>query len=117
NIFTEKQANAVVSVCEVDHSPLWANILPSDGSMDNFLPKYLFETPRQQLDTYYRINGAIYLVKTEYLLQTDSIYEQKCYAYIMDKRYSLDIDDELDFNIGETLIKSQPLYESNKKDS
>ena len=61
-LMQEKQANAVVSVCEVDHSPLWCNILPENGSMDRFLSKDLVTKGRQNLDTYYRINGAIYLV-------------------------------------------------------
>lgn len=102
-LMQEKQANAVVSVCEVDHSPLWCNILPENGSMDRFLSKDLVTKGRQNLDTYYRINGAIYLVNVPYLLSSQTIYDHGCFAYKMDKRRSIDIDDLVDFQIAEYL--------------
>ena len=102
-LLQEKQANAVVSVCEVDHSPLWCNILPENGSMDRFLSKDLVTKGRQNLDTYYRINGAIYLVNVPYLLSSQTIYDHGCFAYKMDKRRSIDIDDLVDFQIAEYL--------------
>lgn len=102
-IMQEKQANAVVSVCEVDHSPLWCNVLPENGSMDRFLPKDLVAKGRQKLETYYRINGAIYLVNVPYLLSSQTIYDHGCFAYKMDKRRSIDIDDLVDFQIAESL--------------
>lgn len=102
-LMQEKQANAVVSVCEVDHSPLWCNILPENGSMDRFLSKDLVTRGRQNLDTYYRINGAIYLVNVPYLLSSQTIYDHGCFAYKMDKRRSIDIDDLVDFQIAEYL--------------
>lgn len=105
-IFTEKNANAVIGVCEVDHSPLWCNTLPKDLSLTGFIKKEAGDMPRQMLKTYYRINGGIYIVKTDYIKQTDNIYEAGSYAYIMDKMRSVDIDDELDFAIAETVMTS-----------
>ena len=99
-----KNANAIVSVCEVDHPPLWSNILPEDGSLKNFLNQEILNLPRQSLPTYYRINGALYIAKTEYALNADSLYEDKCYAIVMSKENSIDIDDEIDFKIAETLM-------------
>lgn len=55
---------------------------------------------RQSLPDYYRINGA--LIKTDYLMSTENIYKNKCYATIMQKENSIDIDDEMDFKIAET---------------
>lgn len=37
SIFNEKRAKAVVSVGEVEHSPLWCNVLDKDNSLENFL--------------------------------------------------------------------------------
>lgn len=98
-----KNAKAIVSVCEVDHSPLWCNILPEDTSMEDFLSKDLLDVPRQNLSTYFRVNGAIYIVKIDYLMFTESIYNDSCYAYIMKKENSIDIDDEMDFKIAQAL--------------
>ncbi|MCT2534644.1 acylneuraminate cytidylyltransferase family protein [Aquibacillus koreensis] len=105
-LMQSKNANAVISVCEVDHSPLWCNTLPGDHSLKNFLNQDLVSTPRQALPSYYRINGAIYIVKNEYLMTTDSIYKEGCYAMIMSKENSIDIDDAVDFKIAEALLSS-----------
>lgn len=104
NLFCEKKANTVVGVSEVDHSPLWSNTLPEDNSMESFIREDVLNLPRQKIDTYYRINGALYIVKTSHLLSTQNIYAHKSYAYIMDKRKSVDIDDEFDFQVAKVLL-------------
>ena len=100
----QNEANAVVSVCETDHSPLWSNTLPEDGLMTKFIRREISQHPRQKLPKYYRINGAIYIVKTDYLLESSSnIFENMCYAFVMPKDRSVDIDDEIDFIIAGAL--------------
>ena len=56
-----KNADAVVSVCEMDHSPLWSNTLPNDGNMRGFLREETLNKRSQDLEKYYRLNGAIYM--------------------------------------------------------
>lgn len=106
NVMSEKDANAVIAVCEVDHSPLWSNILPKDSSLTNFINEDFEKVPRQSLPTYYRINGALYIIKTEYLMRTDNIYAEKSFAIVMGKKHSIDIDDEFDFIIAEALMRN-----------
>ncbi|MDF2539836.1 MAG: neuA [Herbinix sp.] len=103
-LFGEKGANAVVSVCEADHSPLWCNTLPKDLSLEGFIRKEVSSMPRQELNSYYRINGGIYMVDVRYFTQTENLYTTGCYAYVMDKRRSVDIDDEFDFRIAESIL-------------
>jgi len=108
-LYLDKKANAVVSVCEVDHSPLWCNTLPEDNSLCNFISKEVINLPRQELKTYYRINGGIYMVKVDYFRNNDSIYEKDCFASIMDKERSIDIDDELDFQFAEVIMANKEI--------
>lgn len=100
----EKNANSVVSVCEVEHTPLYMNTLDETLSMDNFLPKDV-KSRRQELPKYYRLNGAIYLSKVDYFLKYKNLYKEKSYAYIMDKNRSIDVDDEFDFMIVESFVR------------
>lgn len=100
-----KEANFVVGVCEMDHSPLWANTLPEDLSMENFIRPEVVKIPRQSIPTYYRINGALYIVKVDYLMRTLDIYGDRSFASVMKKENSIDIDDQMDFTIAEVLIK------------
>lgn len=108
-LYLEKNANAVVSVCEVDHSPLWCNTLPEDNSLCNFISEEVSNLPRQELKTFYRINGGIYMVKVDYFKDNVSIYVKDCFAYLMDKERSIDIDDELDFQFAEVIMASRAL--------
>lgn len=101
----KKRGNAVVSLTECDHSPIWCNTLPADGCMDNFDKEEYKDLPRQMLPVYYRYNGALYLVTDSELKNKESMLEHGCYAYIMPQNRSIDIDTELDFMIAETIMK------------
>ena len=102
-----KKADAVVSVCEMEHSPLWSNTLPKDDNMNNFLKDEVLNKRSQDLETYYRLNGAIYICKTEKLLSEESFFlKDNIFAYKMDRLNSVDIDEEIDFKIAKSLIES-----------
>ena len=73
-------------------------------SLEQFLIKDT-KTRRQELPTYYRLNGAIYLCKVKYFLRYKDLYKEKSYAYIMNRRNSVDVDDKFDFEMVENLIK------------
>ena len=109
NLFWEKRANSVISVCEAEHSPCWSNIIETDLSMRHFAQTDHPTSYRQELQTYYRLNGAIYIINKEMLNNIDSMYEERCYAYIMEQSHSIDIDSELDFVIAEAVIKKEEL--------
>jgi len=103
-----KEADAVVSVCEMDHSPLWSNTLPDDRSMHGFLSDEVLNKRSQDLEKYYRLNGAIYICKTEALLKHKSFFlSNNIFAYIMDRESSVDIDEKIDFRIAEILMKEE----------
>ncbi len=101
-LFAKKKATTVIGVCETDHPPLWENTLSKSLSMDNFI--CTDKNARQQIDTYYRINGAIYIVQVEHLLNNNNIYYNS-FAYIMPKERSIDIDSKFDFVIAEAIMK------------
>lgn len=103
-LMEEKGANSVVSVCEMEHSPLWSNTLGEDLCMDTFRRENYCDMRRQDLPKYYRLNGAVYLVKREELEQPKML-RHKCYAYIMPVERSIDIDTEFDFKIAECYMR------------
>ena len=99
-LLEEKNAAAVTSVCEMDHSPRWSMVLPEDGCLDEFW-KHATPVPRQQLAVYYRINGALYIRKINYTDNAAVLLEEHDYAYIMDRDRSVDIDCADDFELAE----------------
>lgn len=104
SLMEEKVANAIVSVCEMEHSPLWSNTLGDDLCMDDFRRENYCDLRRQELPTYYRINGAIFLINRKELEQS-AMLRHKCYAYIMPTERSIDIDTEFDFRIAECYMR------------
>jgi CMP-N,N'-diacetyllegionaminic acid synthase len=105
-LLQQKNADAIVSVCEMDHSPLWCNTLPEDGNMNSFLKEEVLNKRSQDLNKYFRLNGAIYICKTDKLLENKGFFlKDNIYAYKMDKKNSIDIDDEFDFELAHLFIK------------
>ena len=107
-----KDADAIVSVCEMDHSPLWSNKLPKNGNMKDFLSEGLKNVRSQDLDKYYRLNGAIYICKTDKLLEEKTfMLKDNIFAYKMDRRSSVDIDEEIDLKLAKLLLKEKNIDE------
>jgi CMP-N,N'-diacetyllegionaminic acid synthase len=104
DLFNKKKANCVVSMCECDHSPLLTKCLDDNQCLDGFLST-LSKVRRQELPKYYRLNGAIYLMKIEYFLKYRDFYREDSYAFIMNKNKSIDIDSIEDFQYADFLMK------------
>ena len=105
-LLEKKSADSVISVCEVDHPPHWNNTLPDDGNMQLFFREDNTNKRSQDYDKYYRLNGAIYLVKTERLLKEKSLFlKTNTFAYCMDRYSSVDIDTEEDFLVAKCFAK------------
>ena len=103
----QKGADAVISVCEMEHSPLWSNTLPEDKSMEGFLKDDIKGIRSQDLPKYYRINGAIYICKTARLMNEKTFFiDDNIFAYKMDRKRSVDIDLKEDFLLAESLMNN-----------
>lgn len=101
-----KNADAVVSVCEMEHSPLWSNTLDNTLSMEYFLRDEVKNKRSQDLEQYYRINGAMYICRADRLLEEESFFlKNNIFAYKMDRESSVDIDEEIDFNFASIIMK------------
>ena len=106
-LLEEKKADAVVSVCEMEHSPLWSNTLDGSLSMQGFLRDDILNQRSQDLEMYYRLNGAIYICKTKKLLEEENfLLKNNIFAYVMSRECSIDIDERIDFDIA-TVIKKR----------
>jgi len=112
-LLAQKKADAIISVCKMEHSPLWSNKLPTNGSMSGFLQKEILNKRSQDLDQYYRLNGAIYICDWNALKKERSFFiKEKIYSYIMETKYSIDIDDDDDFKLAQLTL---PAMESERE--
>lgn len=104
-LLEDKNSDAVTAVCEMEHSPLWSMTLPKDLSMKDFRRNMTNIRLRQKLNTYYRLNGALYIRKIEYKDYDIRILDSNEHAYIMERKRSIDIDTMDDFEIAEYMMK------------
>lgn len=102
-LLDEKCALSIASVCVAEHSPLWCGKIDESLSMDGFI-KSEYMNNRQKNGRFYRLNGAIYICDIKKFEEVGFVYDNECYAYIMDTRSSIDIDTELDFRFAEFLV-------------
>lgn len=102
--FDDKNANAVVSVTECEHNPNWINGLDDSYSLNGFLDSKSFKTGR-----YYRLNGAIYIIKKEFAHDFSFFYKENSFAYVMNRNESIDIDEVSDFEYANYLLSKYPI--------
>ena len=107
DLFIEKQAFSVVSVTPCEHPPLWANTLPEDGTMGDFIrPEALKRS--QDCGDFFRFNGAIYIFDVRKFREYGEIrYTEESFAYVMENRVSFDIDQQLDFELAEFFMNKE----------
>jgi N-acylneuraminate cytidylyltransferase len=89
-------APACVSVCLAQESPYWMFTLQKDARLQSLLPDMKI-TRRQDLPDVYSLNGAIYVARTQWLMQEKKFITHETIAYEMPVERSIDIDTESDF--------------------
>jgi len=104
-LLNSQNANSVVSVCKCEHSPLWCNRIEKDLRIDHFLNEQVMNIPRQLLPQYYRLNGAIYVGSSNFVKNNNSFFGERTVAYIMDSKSSVDIDNDMDFEFVEFMMR------------
>jgi N-acylneuraminate cytidylyltransferase len=63
---------------------------------------------RQDAPRVFALNGAVYVARVPWLLETRSFLTAETVGYWMPKTRSWDIDTELDFTVIETLLQQFP---------
>ena len=103
-LFVAKAAESVVAVCEAKQHPLWMKQIEADGRLTAYLPQWEAATRRQDLPRIYALNGALFLVRRDLLVERNTVYSPRTYAYVMPKERSLDIDTPWDLHVAELLL-------------
>lgn len=98
--------DAIVSVCEAEVNPYWANVFEGDN-LEYFIEEGRKILRRQDLPKVYRENGAIYIIKTDVLIKEKTFEPRSLTGYIMSNESSIDIDTLIDFKFAEIIIKEK----------
>ncbi|MDP4182526.1 MAG: acylneuraminate cytidylyltransferase family protein [Bacillota bacterium] len=100
-------SDSLISVSKSEHPPWWLKKISENGLMTDFLEYDKEEYKRSQdFPETFRINGALYLAKTEMFRKFRGFQTPKTLAYKMEALDSLDIDTEIDFLFAEFIMKT-----------
>ena len=102
-LYLQGSVATVLSVCEVDVHP-GKCIYIRGGRIEPFTNDRDMELRRQDMQPVYRQNGAVYVVGADDFMDDGRFYKKPSAAYTMDRRDSIDIDDELDLLLAESLL-------------
>ncbi len=107
-IFTEHKAESLISVVNVGgYHPLRMKLV-HENQLYNYIDTGIEDMrPRQELPPVYIRNGAIYISKTENLLESKQFGGGKCVPFIMDEAESVNIDSERDMIYAELLLSKK----------
>lgn len=97
-------AEGIVSIVEVSESPYWMKRCTDSGFLEDFVVHDKVYLRRQDLPVVYRLNGAIYICRTEYIMKNKSLIPSKTLGYLMSQDRSVDIDDAMDFRFAELVM-------------
>jgi len=98
-LMIEKDFDSIISVTR-DYGHFW---IEENGKYERFYPRELFN--RQFYKPLFKENGALYITKTEVLISRSKLIGDKVGFVEMEKYESIDIDEPLDFEIAEFLMR------------
>lgn len=97
-----KDADAVVSVMPSPVHPRWLRGVEPDGRLAP--PETSVPATRQALEAAYALNGALYLARREVLLERETWYTGRTWAYVMPPERSLDVDTPWDLHLADLVL-------------
>lgn len=92
-------APACVSVTSVDKSPYWMFRLGDAQRLAPIMETANMPLRRQDTEPLYQLNGAIYVARTDWLLESRAFVTSETVGYRMPKERSIDIDTPIDMRL------------------
>jgi len=103
----DRNADAVVSVCEARTHPWLVKTVHPDGTMEDFIPRTLAYERRQDFPPAYVLNGALYLNRPRSLRATGTFRPPGTLAYVMPTERSVDLDTLADWELAELQLENR----------
>lgn len=104
----DPNVESVTTIVEVEHPIQWCFRLEKNEQITELATSPYSHARRQELDTYYRENGAVFVVPADKVRNPEyDLYQEKCYGYVMKPEKSVDIDNKADLEYAEFLMKRQ----------
>jgi len=101
----DRNSPSAVSVTEVGKHPYWMYQSDAAHRLEPFIKGRPDVLRRQDLPAAYALNGALYLARTDWLLEQENFIGPETLGYIMPSERSVDLDTPQDWRWVEFLIE------------
>jgi CMP-N,N'-diacetyllegionaminic acid synthase len=101
----EREADAVLGVCEASPHPWLARQISAEGVLNEFFPQMEHPVRRQDYPPAYMVNGALYLNRATSLRTARTFQPSGALAYVMPPERSLDIDSPWEMHLADLLLR------------
>lgn len=103
-LYRRSRSKCLVSVCVMDHPIEWSGFVDKDNRLTGLQLSKGYRS--QDLPQRFRLNGAIYIRDTEDFRANPLLVDDQPLAFKMDREYSVDIDEYVDFKLAAELLKT-----------
>lgn len=110
--FEQGDVDVVITVSDAHRSPYFNMVtIGSDSRASLVIPQKTSITRRQDAPIVYDMTTVAYVVRPQYVHESDGVFEGRVRSVIIPIERALDIDTPLDFKIAESLIEINPVKE------
>lgn len=102
----DSNETSLVSISEVEEHPILMRTLNEDETVKNLL--HMNSTMRRQdFPKFYKVDGAIYIQKIDENFNLETSLNDGKLGYVMEKKYTTDIDNYIDIKIVEYYLEKE----------
>ena len=106
-LLAKPEADGIIGVSQPDFNPIWHCVIERNGWMTDLIPEGAAFTRRQDVPVVYRVNGALYLWRAEFVRTQTGNWRQagKHLLYELPESRAMSLDTVEEFERAEALIK------------
>lgn len=108
-LYRKSRCKSLISVTKTDHPIAWEMVITDEGTVENYFGDKM-PTNRQSYKETYHPNGMIYIHDYKKFIENKGRANDAITPYIVLKPYSVDIDDQHDFEYAEFLFQKLSLH-------
>ena len=105
NLFQKKNASKLITATNARKNPFFNQVMIKNNNVQLVKRSKNVIVRRQSAPKIYDMNASIYIYKRQTLIRSKEIFPKNTIIYLMPEERSVDIDNKLDFQIVEMLLK------------
>ena len=105
--FKRDKSDALISIKEAENNPYFNMVELNEKKYAKIVNDKKRFTRRQDAPKVYSMSTICFVLKPNFVLKNKNIFDGKVTTALFDKKYSVDIDDEYDFEIAKHLFNKK----------